>query len=345
MRVGFFTQGERVPASRFRAAQLLPGLEAHGIEGRLLPARPSVYGDADFSWAHGSMRQLLRPFSILSRLRQLPRARDFDLLVLQRPMLEYFTSLPEEVVTRLRPAVFDLDDAIFHNSFGLEALRVRRIIRLVRHVVVGNRYLADFVGQPGRTSIIPTVVDTARYLPRADPGPAPFTVVWTGGANNLAELEPIAPALGRALGETGGRLRIVADRLQGRFLEALPVDFVRWSPEVEVSALAEAHVGIMPLADTPYNRGKCGFKLIQYMACGIPVVASPVGVNAEIVRPGVDGYLARDPDAWLRALRALAAEPAFRVAAGAACRARVQADYSLDAVIPRYAELFRRLVA
>ncbi|HOX44744.1 MAG TPA: glycosyltransferase family 4 protein [Myxococcota bacterium] len=343
MRVAFYTQGVKTASSRFRAAQLLPGLAEHGIEGTLLPARPSVHGDVDLAWVHGLRRELFRPLSVLSRAGQLHLATRFDLLYLQRPMLKYYTTLPEEIVTRLRPSIFDMDDAIFHNKLGLDAFRVRRILKLVRHVVVGNRYLADFVGEPARTSIIPTVVDTRRYLPRPDPGDGPFTIGWTGGAHNLVELEPIAPALQQVLRETGGRLRIVAERLEGRFLRELPVDFVPWSPENEVRALAAAHVGIMPLKDTPFNRGKCGFKLIQYMACAIPVVASPVGANRDVVRAGQDGFLAADNASWREALLALARDPALRAQAGAAGRQRAQAEFSLDAVIPRYVELFRRV--
>jgi len=345
MRVGFYVQGVNVPASRFRAAQLLPRLAEHGIEGTLLAARPSTYGDVNLPWVYGHRRELFRPLSILSRLLQLHLARRFDLIYLQRPMLEYYTTIPEEIVTRLRPAIFDMDDAIFHNFLGFERLRLRRILKLVRHVVVGNSYLADFVADPSKTTIIPTVVDTARYLPRPDPGDAPFTIGWTGGANNLIELEPIASVLGRILKETDGRLLIICDRLQGRFLRHLPVDFVRWSPENEVKALARMHVGIMPLRDTPYNRGKCGLKAIQYMACAIPVVASPVGANLDIVRAGQCGFLPQNEKGWLEALRTLAHEPATRLQMGLSGRERVQAHFSLDAVIPRYVELFRYVVA
>lgn len=345
MRIGFYTQGVKVASSRFRAGQLLPGLAAHGIQGTLIPARPSVQGDVDLPWVHGWRRELFRPFSIASRLSQLHLATRFDLLFLQRPMLKYPTTLPEEIVTRLRPSIFDMDDAIFHNYLGLEGWRIRRILNLVRHVIVGNRYLAEFVGDPARTTIIPTVVDTHRFVPRTDPGDIPFTIGWTGGANNLIELEPIVPALREVLQETGGRLLIVCDHLQGSFLRGLPVDFVRWNPDVEVGALAGMHVGLMPLRDTPYNRGKCGFKAIQYMARAIPVVASPVGVNAEVVRHGEDGFLPASLDDWREALRTLARDPTLRARMGASGRGRAQAEYSLDAVVPRYVDLFRRIAS
>ena len=137
---------------------------------------------------------------------------------------------------------------------------------------------------------------------------------------------------------------IVSDRLDAPFLDGMRVEFVKWSPEVEVSALGAGHAGVMPIADTPYNRGKCGYKLIQYMARAIPVVASPVGANADIVREGVDGFHARTPADWEAALIALARDREARVRMGASARARVETTYSVRAVIPQYLAVLRGLV-
>jgi glycosyltransferase involved in cell wall biosynthesis len=258
----------------------------------------------------------------------------------QRPMVEHFTTLFEELLTRVRPAVFDMDDAIFLNLWGLNRLKIRRIISLVRHVVVGNQYLADFVDDPARTTLIPTVVDVSRYRPRTDPD-GPFTIGWTGYSSNLKELYPIRHVLGDVLRETSGRLLIIADRCNEPWLQELPVEFVRWSPHVEVRALAEAHVGIMPLADTPYNRGKCGFKLIQYMARGMPTVATPIGANAEIVRDGADGLHAVSPWQWKEALMSLSRDGDIRRRMGQSGRERVERCYSVDAVAPLYLRVLR----
>lgn len=339
MRVAFFTQGNRVPAARFRVAQLIPALERH-VDCTVLPASPSVYGDV--GGLRGGWRALAKPLSIVSRLRQLRAVEACDAVWLQRPMTEYLTTAFERFAANRRPLVFDFDDAIFHNKWGLEARKVRRIVDAARHVVAGNSYLAEFVARPDKTTIIPTVVDEHRYTPRADPD-GPFTIVWTGMSHNLKELAPIAPALGRVLAETRGRLLVAADRLEGAFLRDLPVDFVPWSPASEVTALAAGHVGVMPLADTPYNRGKCAFKLIQYMARGIPVVASPVGANREVVRDGVEGLHAATAPAWEDGLLALARDRELRVRLGAAGRARVEAAYSVTAVIPRYLEILRAI--
>jgi glycosyltransferase involved in cell wall biosynthesis len=344
MRVAFVTQGARVPASRFRVEQIVPALAPH-VDCTILPASPSVYGDLASGRLHGNWRTLAQPLSVVSRLRQLAAITDHDVAWLQRPMIQYDTTALEAYVARRRPTVFDFDDAIFHNRWGTAAYKVRRIIAAAHHVVVGNEYLARFVGAPEKTTIIPTVVDDERYAARPDPGDAPFTIVWTGLSSNLPELAPCAGALRRVLAETRGRLVIIADRLDAPFLTGLNVEFIRWSPEVEVAALAAGHVGVMPIADTKYNRGKCGFKLIQYMARAIPVVASPVGANRAIVRHGVDGFHAETADAWAEGLLALARDADLRRRMGAAARARVEASYSVRAVVPQYLDVLARVTA
>lgn len=334
-RVLFLIQGESVPSSRFRVKQLVPRLVAAGLHCTVRPIRPRLRGESDRRFAPS---QLVRGVAALRELDQ------HDLVFIQRPMLRSVSIALETRVVRHRPTIFDMDDALFHNLWGLEGLQIRRIVARVGHVIVGNQYLFEAVGRPEKTTIIPTVVDTARYQPRADPGPErPFTIGWTGLSSNLRELRLVLEPLRRVLRETQGRLLIVADRCDEPWLRELPLDFRRWSPEIEVAALAEAHVGIMPLVDRPYNRGKCGFKLIQYMARGIPVVATPLGANREIVRDGVDGYHAADAAQWVEALGALAADAALRAQMGAAGRQRVEQHYSLDAVLPRYVALIQRM--
>lgn len=343
MRVAFVTQGARVPASRFRVEQLVPELQRH-VECSVLPASPSVYGDLVSGRLHGGWRALAQPLSVISRIRQLDQITKHDVAWLQRPMVQYGFTGFERYVARRRPTVFDFDDAIFHNKWGIEARKIRRIIDAAHHIVVGNRYLAEFVAQPDKTTIIPTVVDARRYSPRPDPD-GPFTIVWTGLASNLKELAPYADAITEVLRETRGRLVVIADRLDAPFLRDVDVQHIKWSPAVEVEALALGHVGVMPIADTKYNRGKCGFKLIQYMAREIPVVASPVGANRDIVRDGIDGFHATTPETWRRALLELAGSAALRRQMGASARQRVEDAYSVSAVVPRYLEVLQRVSA
>jgi glycosyltransferase involved in cell wall biosynthesis len=337
-RAVFFIQGRRTPSSRFRVLQLLPALARLGIAATVKAPNPSVQGELDGYGVHGAWRELVRPLSIVSRAWQLPSVHEHDVAVVQKPLINYPGTLFEEYVARVRPAVFDLDDAVFHRLGGLERRKTRRIAALCRHIVVGNQYLADFIDAPEKTTIIPTVVDVERYTPRPEP-PGPLTLGWTGVASNLRELKPLVPVLAQVCKETGGRLRIVAEHFDASFLRALPVEFVPWSPENEVTALADVHIGLMPLGDSPYNRGKCGFKLLQYLARGIPVVASPVGANRQIVQPGHNGLLAEGPDEWRDALMTLAGDADLRAAMGRAGRQLVEQRYSIETAAPHLARV------
>ncbi|NVB81247.1 MAG: glycosyltransferase family 4 protein [Kofleriaceae bacterium] len=335
--VAFFTQGVKVPAARFRVEALVPALSEH-VECTVLPAQPSVYGDTGS--LRGGWRAFAKPMSVVDRFRQLGAVERADVVWLQRPMTEYYWTSLERHVAKKKPMVFDFDDAIFHNRWGLEARKIKKIIAASRRVVAGNSYLAEFAAAPDKTVIIPTVVDEKRYTPRVDPE-GPFTIAWTGMSHNLKELAPYVGALRRVLAETNGRLLIAAEALDAPFLAGLPIEFVKWSPETEVTVLAAGHVGVMPLADTPYNRGKCAFKLIQYMARAIPVVASPVGANNDVVREGVDGLFAVTDEDWADRLLTLARDRELRIRMGTAGRRRVEEAYSVSAVVPRYLDVLR----
>jgi glycosyltransferase involved in cell wall biosynthesis len=212
-------------------------------------------------------------------------------------------------------------------------------------VAAGNRYLAAAAAAPDKTVIIPTAVDTERFA-SAPPRPVrgrEVVVGWTGLSGNYRQLAHRAAGIARALERTGARFVVISDRPPPRSLAALKAEFVRWRPESEVADLAALDIGVMPLPDGPYERGKCAFKLLQYMALGRPGVASPVGANAEVVTDKVDGFLPTTDDAWEEALTLLIEDPARRQEMGARARARVEQAYSLSVVADRYKTLIETL--
>jgi glycosyltransferase involved in cell wall biosynthesis len=213
-------------------------------------------------------------------------------------------------------------------------------------VLAGNHYLADFARMAGapRVELLPTVIDLQRYpdpKPQALPAGSPPCVGWIGQratASFLSPLTPIFQGLTRELGVRFSAVGIDAEAL------GLPMTSISWTEDTEVASISSFDIGIMPLTDAPFERGKCGYKLIQYMACGLPVVASPVGVNSHIVEHGVNGFLASTPQEWEHALRTLAADPALRAAMGRAGRAKVEQQYSLQLAGPRLVELLQSVV-
>lgn len=252
-----------------------------------------------------------------------------------------------------RPYVLDYDDAIFHrydqHSSGIvRTMLGRKIDRLMRGalcVIAGNDYLAERARAAGarRVEVLPTVIDLARYRQRTsfDAG-GPLVVGWIGSPSTtpyLRSVEPALAALARAR-----PVRLVNIGGTPWHSATLDVEHRTWSEASEVDDMLRFDVGVMPLDDTPWSRGKCGYKLIQFMGCALPTVASPVGANAQIVVHGTTGFHATSEREWIAALEALAADPSLRRAMGAAGHERVRERYSLGAVAPRLVALMSELV-
>jgi glycosyltransferase involved in cell wall biosynthesis len=291
--------------------------------------------------------------AMLRRMHLLRSAEQFDLLWVEKELFPYFPAFGEKWLNRRRVSyVVDYDDAVFHNydrhkSFLIRYLlhsKIAEVMRFSACVLAGNNYLAEYARAAGATRIehIPTVVSTDRYFPITHTPSKEIRVGWIGTpatTHYLGILREIIPLLG-----TERRFRFTLIGASREKLSDLPVDFASWSEETEVKQIQQLDIGIMPLVDGPGERGKCGYKLIQYMACGLPVIASPVGVNREIVQNGVNGFLASSPQEWAAALRKLAAEPLLRTQMGAAGREHVEMNYSTQVVGPKLITILQSLV-
>ena len=333
--------GPKAASSRQRFVQFLPRLEQAGIECTLAPLLDDDYLEHKFSSGRGRPGDAAKAF--LARIRALLGAAEYDLAVIQYELLPF---VPRGVEAALRgyrmPYVYDFDDAVFHvydqhrSSLvrGLFGGKIPAVIAGASHVLAGSEYLAAFARKHNASvEMLPTVVDTERYRVR-DPARAgaPLTVGWIGSPSTATYLrEAILPL--RSFFD-GGNATLALVGSGPVELPGIPLEIRDWSLDREVDDLRAFDVGIMPLPDTPWARGKCGFKLIQYMACGVPVIASPVGANREIVEHGVNGYLAETPQEWLQALHALAQDPGLGRAMGEAGRRKVEREYSLDYAAP-----------
>ena len=341
-RVVFFVQGKRVPAARVRGFLIARALQEQGVACDVRAPVPSVYGDTGLRRPFSRL-WLGRPMAALVRMFQLRGLAADDVVFLQRWMIEFPTAALERMAARGRASIFDFDDAIFLD-FGGRA-KLRAIVGAVDHVIAGNAYLAEVAAAPDKTTVIPTVVDSERFrpFPTRDRRGKDAVIGWTGLRGNYRQLLSARPAIARALERTGARLRIISNAPPPRELASLRVDYLPWREATEVEDLSEIDVGIMPLPDTPFTRGKCAFKLIQYMALARPGVASPVGANREVVTDGVDGFLPQNDAAWEEALIALIGDPDLRQRMGTAARARVESAYSLRSVLPRYLEVLGKV--
>lgn len=361
LKVLFATQyGILAASSRTRVFQYLPHLQAQGIETRVITVLPD-------RGLGGSQVQVTRsPWSKLGYycwaawrtfgcgLQVWWAAREVEVLLIQKVIFP----APVRWLLRWRrpPVVYDFDDAIFttevRRQHWLVAWKQRRnasglpaMLRLADHVLIENEYNAAFAAPHcPAISTITGPIDTRRYTParELDAGRQEVVLGWIGSASTLSYLQLIREPLAR-LGRRFPQLRLRVIGARAVDLEGLPVEAQPWTLEGEVEGLRSFDIGLMPIPDDPWTRGKGGYKLLQYMATGLPVVASPVGVNRQIVRDGVTGFLAGTDEAWEEGLASLIADPALRRQMGRQGRAVMEIEYALEVHARGLARLLRQV--
>ena len=273
-------------------------------------------------------------------------AGEYHAVLLQRKLLDPWNW--RLLRRHARRIVFDVDDAVLYHPHRVgpysrlrTALRFRTTARNVDHVVAGNHYVAGLFDRRGcgRVTVLPTAIDPLRYrLKRHAPTVAP-RLVWIGSRSTLPYLRRFVPVLERAARLVPGlRLVTVADATV-RSSALLPVEHLPWSLATEHESLCRGDIGIAPTPVDRWTLGKCGFKIVQYMAAGLPVIASPVGANAGMVRPGETGLLPKRPEDWPVAIAALAGDVDLRRKMGVAGRALVERQYRLDDAADTWAAL------
>jgi hypothetical protein len=277
------------------------------------------------------------------RLAQLSRAGRFDSVLLQRKLLpRWQVRILRGYARRL---IFDFDDAVlYRDSYDLRgphcprrAARFRETVGLCDVVIAGNPFLAECArgagARPERVGVIPTCIAMERYPSSAPPEAGPKTgldLVWIGSSSTLQGLERRRPLWDRIAREVPGvRLRLICDRFPD--LGAMPVVAVPWSEVTEAESLGAGDVGVSWIPDDLWSRGKCGLKVLQYQASGLPVLANPVGVHPALIAHGVTGRLADTPESWIEGVRAFAADPAGRRLMGERARDQVVSKYSVAA--------------
>jgi glycosyltransferase involved in cell wall biosynthesis len=249
-----------------------------------------------------------------------------------------------------KPVLYDFDDAFFHpydshsSRFiqGTLAGKLRPLIEGAAAVCAGNEYLGDYAARlNGATHILPTVVDTDIYRPAREICERPLTIGWIGSPSTWGYVKPFLPLFSTLARERGVRFLAVGAGSAATAESMEGISFAPWTEASEIPLVQAMDIGVMPLPDEPWARGKSGYKLIQYMACGLPVIASPVGVNATIVADGITGFLATNLSDWRAALDQLIDNPSLRTSMGQAGRARAAESYSLQTHAPRLVEIMK----
>jgi glycosyltransferase involved in cell wall biosynthesis len=340
-------------SSRLRALQYLPGLLSAGFLVTVQYLLPSEDLQARYLSGQYSVLKLLQNYT--KRCQALLKRSQFDVIWIEKEALPWCPLWLERALLRNVPYVLDFDDAIFHNYDQHRMAWVRRVFggRLdglmasATLVVCGSPYLAERARDAGakRVTQLPTAIDLQRYPNSSAKLILPLKprdvarIVWIGTPSTVHYLQMLAEPLQALAKQHKFVFRVIGGGpidLPGVLLEHLP-----WSEYTEVAHISDCDVGVMPLVDSPFEWGKCGYKLIQYMACSLPVVASPIGVNMQIVQPGVNGFLANTPAQWQDALGQLLQDRALSSKMGFAGRLEVEQTYCIQHTGPKMAAILR----
>ena len=317
MRVLFLIQGMQTPSSRFRVLQYIPFLQQKG-----------VYCDV-----------CVTPKNPIERLWLFLNMHQYDICFIQKKI---FSVVELAFIKRYaRRIIYDFDDAVMFRSTYNEKknysyIRQQSFARTARHafhVIAGNDYLQSLALQYNQqVSVIPTVIDTTLYTPQERQLHQRIRIGWIGSESSNHFINLILPALIILKERVAFDFYIISSNtkhIDPNYIEQIAWYFIPWDEKNEIQYIQSFDIGVMPLDDTVWTRGKCGFKLLQYMACGIPTVASPVGVNTHIIQQGYNGFLAQDTAQWIQRLEQLAIDRVYAKRVGLQSRHTIEERYSL----------------
>ncbi len=343
------------PSQRFRIEQWMPYLKEAGITVDLLPFVDEAL-----------LRILHQPAAPAAKAAHFARAfarrclesagtHRYDAVLIHRAACMAGPVFLERLVRLFnRPIIYDFDDAIFHlhttvanRYFGWLKFpgKTASICRLSSHVVVGNSYLAEYARQYNENvTVIPSSVDTDAYEARRKKDSQKRVIIgWTGSSTSQTYLESFTPLLRELMQQRDVELRVISDRKPE--MPGVPVVWHPWSPETEIADLARFDIGIMPMPDDQWSRGKCSMKALLYMAMSIPTICSAVGMNREVIQHNENGFLANTNEEWLSCLNALIDDAALRQRIGAAGRQTIEGRYAMRHCAAQFAHVIRETLA
>lgn len=339
------------PGQRFRLEQWEPLLEEYGVEITYAPFETEELKNVLYQGGRTleKAKTVLKNFR--KRMAEMKNVRDYDLIYVFREAAIFGPPFAEKKIAASGvPMVFDFDDAVFESyvsptngylSYLKFPGKTATTVKLSAHVMAGNPYLEKYSRQYNdNVTVIPTTIDTEKYqVVEKQDSDEVITIGWSGSHSTVQHLDTLRETLIELAKERNFRLRVIgtADyKLPGVDTEAM-----QWRSETEVTDLERIDIGIMPLPDDRWSKGKCGLKALQYMALGIPTVCSPVEVNSVIIQDGENGFLADSKDEWINKLKQLIDSYELRQKIGSKGRETVERSYSARSQAPRVYKLFK----
>ncbi|NOZ64461.1 MAG: glycosyltransferase family 4 protein [Caldiserica bacterium] len=358
MKVLFLTlYSHNFPSTYFRVYQYLPYLKKAGIKYKIYPAIPEEWEETYYKGRKWK-KIIFEAMGVGKRVKELISSLEYDVIFLQKGITPAnFRDLERVLFLFNTNVIYDFDDAVyiappqeFRNKFFAcfqDKKQVEKIIRKVKLVVAGNAHLARYAEKFNKEiKILPTPIDTDKYEVKEYKLAEKVVIGWSGSQSTNKYLNSIAPIISKLAKNMPHVLRIMSNSMKGidkGLFSPAEVEFISWSREREAEVIRSFDIGVMPLEDDEWSRGKCGLKALQYMASGVPVVASPVGVNQEIIQDGINGFLANTADEWEDKLWCLLKESKKRKEFGLKGRETVEARYSLKVNAPRLIEILREV--
>lgn len=350
MKALFLTRYDRLGAStRYRTLQYLPYLESKGWEVQLRPLFSDRYLKQLYSTGTRSPVEVLKSMSDRCAYLLSFDVRAFDVIYIQYDLFPYVPYFLESLLLgRGARIVLDYDDAMFvsYQTSRLLKNKIGNLMGIASEVIVGNEFLRSYAAKYTQCiSVIPTVIDLTTYNEKEDyeiPSPRPIVIGWVGTPVTARYLAFLAPVLQQLARKHSIVLRCVGT--SGDFaIPGVAVENLPWDETTEAAIIKGFDIGVMPLVHEPFAMGKCAFKLIQYMGCGVPSVGADLGANAEVIEDGVNGFLAELPEQYLQALEQLIANGPLRERVGRAGRKTVEQRYSLSVTASRFQDVLERV--
>lgn len=346
MKVLVLTKYPRMGASsRLRTLQFLPLLETSGFDFTVQSLFDNAYLENLYNT--GRRAKLASAHHYFKRFLTLLTVKQYDLIWIEKELFPYFPAFFEKILAIIGVRyIVDYDDAIFHNydlsknkliKFFLKK-KIDKVMKYSSCVMAGNNYLAKRAKSSGAQNIKlrPTVVDHLKYKTKVDVGKDLLTIGWIGSPTTQKYITEIAPILYEINRQCSFRLLLVgATNNIKKELHGLEVEICPWDENTEADLIRLMDIGIMPLHDGPWEKGKCGYKLIQYMASGVPVIASDVGVNREIIENSKSGLLVKEQSDWSSTIVKLINSPNLRAQLGETGRDAVEQNYSIQSQLPK----------
>jgi glycosyltransferase involved in cell wall biosynthesis len=344
---------QRSPSQRYRFEQYLPYLTQHGYEFTWSPLLNESDDCVFYSKGNFPEKLFILLKSLIIRLKDVRRFSHFDILFVQREALFLGTSFVERRAMKSgKKVIFDFDDAIWLADTSpsnkkwewvKNPIKFNINVSCASIVIAGNKYLAEKAGAFNKNVVvIPTTIDTLNHVPIPEKrNKNKLTVGWSGSISTIKHFESLIPVLQTLKNLFDDRIRFVVYGDSAYEHKMLEIKGVAWSAEGEVDMLNSFDIGIMPLPEDDWTKGKCGLKALSYMACGVPVVASAVGMNVDIIHHGKNGFLASSDEEWLEALKQLLQSFELRESLGKEGRKTVEACYSVESQKNNYLNIFR----